>query len=119
MAPDDTPQIDAGALRDAATGCGWTLDELVRFYEPRARAELDKIREALETGSAATLARLAHGAAGSSATLGCTSLANLYRELSDAASATDTVDLAARTDRLARHLESTLQLLDSLARGES
>ena len=119
MTPDNSPQIDTTALRDVTAGCGWTLDELVRFYEPRARAELAKIRAALTADDAETLARLAHGAAGSSATVGCTSLASLYRALSESAGSAEAADLGAQVDRVQGHLESTLQRLESLAGGGS
>ncbi len=106
-------RIDLRRLRQTARECGWSLSEFSRFYAPRARAELAQIEEAHAAGDEDALARLAHGAAGSSESVGMTSLAVSYRRSANAASLSESLAL------LQAHLVDALRELDELARSES
>lgn len=118
-APDDPVEIDLDRVREVAKGCGWTLAELAAFYQPRAAAEVVDIREALAAGDVAAVARLTHGAAGSSSTLGIESMTARFRQISEDASRLSAARLDEMIEDVERHMEKVLARIAELARGET
>lgn len=109
-------EIEMDRLREVVDGCGWSIAEFVEFYAPRARREVASARGALVAGDRTSLARLAHGAAGSCATVGMASLRTRYRRVLELAADGQADRLAALMDDIDAHLERVLGRLDELAR---
>ena len=118
MSDEESVDIDLTRLREVASGCGWSLAELSAFYTPRAQAEVRGVSEALAAGDLATVARLAHGAAGSSATLGMDSLATRFRAISADAPRLSSSQLTERIADVDGHLARVLARLAELVRSE-
>lgn len=115
MSDDDVVDVELDRLREMAAGCGWTLAELAEFYAPRARAEVEAVDAARRAGDAATVARLAHGAKGSSASLGLRSLSLRYRRI-EAHPPGDDEQLGALICDVRAHVERVLAALQRIAR---
>jgi len=114
----DPVRIDLARMREVAEGCGWSLLELTDFYAPRARRELAAIESAHAGNDWEAVAQLAHGAAGSSATIGLPSLSELYRGISRHAPAAPDSPLADMLAEANEHLARALMRLEELARTE-
>ena len=114
----ESVEIDLNRMREVASGCGWTFGELAAFYAPRAQAEVDEVRAALATGDVTAVARLTHGAAGSSATIGMDSMAQRFRAISAQAVRVSKPRLEQLVADVDRHLQAVLTLLAALARRE-
>lgn len=118
MSADSAVRIDVVRVREMAAGCGFSLAELLDFYAPRARREIDELTAAVCGGERAGAARVAHGAAGSSASVGMASLSALYRALDAALRDAATGDVRADVEAVARHLEHSLEELARMAEQE-
>ena len=118
MSDEESVEIDLTRLREVASGCGWSFAELTAFYTPRAQAEVRGVSEALDAGDLATVARLAHGAAGSSATLGMDSMATRFRAISMDTTRLPSSQLTELVEDVDRHLTRVLSRLAELVRSE-
>ena len=122
MNPAVPLHIDLVRVRDMAAGCGFSLAELHAFYAPRARQEIEELTAAVDGGDRAGAARVAHGAAGSSASVGMASLSALYRALDTVLRDPTSGEVRSEVEAVGRHLGRCLEELARLAaqeRGET
>jgi len=120
MAATDTgdgrkPLIDAAAFRAMAADCGWSVAEFADFYAAGAHRELAAIAAAAARDDLPELARLAHGARGSSATACVPGMAAVFHGLEVAARGGDRVQAARLLERAAASLEQVLTEIAALA----
>jgi HPt (histidine-containing phosphotransfer) domain-containing protein len=116
MTEDAPVRIDLPRLRQTARECGWSLAEFAEFYAPRAREELAHLEHAHAGGDGAAVVRVAHGAAGSSASVGAVSLSEGYRDVERLAGSGETASLGQPLAALGAHLERVLEALEQLTR---
>jgi len=81
IAPAIEPAVDMDRMNDLTDGNQDSLRELVEMYFNQTQKQFGQLREAIQTGNADQVRRVAHSCAGASATLGMTHLVPLLREL--------------------------------------
>lgn len=106
--------VDAAVVHEMAHGCGWTVAELATYYAPRARTELEEVRSAHANGDANALLRLAHGAAGSSSSIGASAMTALYLRIEQSTRDGDDTETATLLEGANEHLSRVLAALDEL-----
>lgn len=75
------PPVDLERLEDFANGDTAQMRELFVLYDQQTTAQLAALSQAIETGDARTIGRLAHTCAGASATCGMTAIVAPLREI--------------------------------------
>ena len=107
----DGPLLDLDAFRAMAAECDWSVAEFAAFYASGARRELEALRAAEAQGDLSELARLAHGARGSSATACVPGMARAFFCLEHAAGRGDHAEAARLLQAAGAALEQVLALL--------
>jgi HPt (histidine-containing phosphotransfer) domain-containing protein len=81
--PDHSQEdpVDMERLMEFTDGSAENLRELVILYLTQTTEQMDKLHQAVATGNAAEVRRVAHSCAGASATCGMRHLVPLLREL--------------------------------------
>ena len=82
---DEPDLVDAEAFRAMADECGWSVHEFARFYVNGSRKELAGLAAADASRDLEEVARLAHGARGSSAAACVPAMAEVFSRLEEAA----------------------------------
>ena len=81
------PAVDMDRMLDLTDGNHDSLRELVEMYLKQTHKQFSQMQEAISSGNADALRRVAHSCAGASATLGMTHLVPKLRELEKIAGA--------------------------------
>jgi len=81
----DAELVSAERMRQTASSCGWSMEELSARYLQAARKDLDALEGALSAQLAADAARIAHGLAGASEMAGIPGMGILLREIEEVA----------------------------------
>ena len=76
-----TPPVDLARLRELTDDTPAGVAELVDLYLEQTTTQMGQLAEAIRTGQADSVRRVAHSSAGSSATCGVTELVPLLRQL--------------------------------------
>jgi HPt (histidine-containing phosphotransfer) domain-containing protein len=82
-AANQSPQapVDMARLKEFTDGTFENLKELIQIYTDQTEIYLVDLKKAAETGEREQVRRIAHSAAGSSATCGMTALAAFLRKI--------------------------------------
>ncbi|MGV3775003.1 MAG: Hpt domain-containing protein [Verrucomicrobiales bacterium] len=80
-----SPPVDMDRLRDFTDGTSENLRELINLYIDQTDIYLTELKTAADAGDPNQVRRIAHSAAGSSATCGMTALAAFLRTIEQAA----------------------------------
>ncbi len=89
---DEEPPVDMPRLMDFSDGSMENLRELVVLYVQQTATQMNQLAAAVGAGNASEVRRLAHSAAGASATCGMRRLAPLLRRIEHLADAGDLAD---------------------------
>jgi HPt (histidine-containing phosphotransfer) domain-containing protein len=108
---DEHELVDAEAFRVMAGECGWSVHEFARFYAEGSRKELAGLSAAVAGGDLQEVARLAHGARGSSAAACVPAMAEAFYELEEAAMRGARLEVAAALARAGTLLAEVLAFL--------
>ena len=76
-----TPPVDLARLRELTDDTPAGVAELVDLYLEQTTTQMEQLAEAIRTGQADSVRRVAHSSAGSSATCGVTELVPLLRQM--------------------------------------
>jgi len=95
----DAAAVDLGVLEEATGGDRDLMEELARIYITDSDLQLRALDDALQNKELDRLRRIGHALCGSSATVGASKAAEIFRELEDAAKAGDQARIQSAIER--------------------